>query len=254
MPNESKPTKYSITWGIAIAIIILAVGLAVFINLEKGGKQAVKVIDSLSNAATNQMFGWSHAATNFIHGGFNEFLRATDISAALEPRILINHQVINEGTWPIAELALRKQSTRRYYTWESKVLGSKSKLELKGNFTAKYGYDLKQSQLVIQIAGTGSTPDKITVSFPNVKLLSVEMRDLEFSQEDEGWWNKISKEDRNQALTAFESEARLAFAKAGREPEIEKEIENTLSDALMKSFQFSDKSIIKFESGISTPP
>ena len=122
-----------------------------------------------------------------------------DISEAFQftPEITVNNTVVLQQQTPILELATLSQNFRHEYEWTNTRLGSTKKINIKGSFEAKAGFDLNK-RFALEI-----TDDKALVFLPKPQLLSIEsLNDTKFEDED-GYWNWVNMDDRSMAINAF---------------------------------------------------
>lgn len=154
---------------------------------------------------------------------------AKDVIKALEfqPVVIINQEVIFDQSAPIAELALAEKGFTHTYTWEQSWLKSKKKIVLKGNFKAKGGYDLTQP-FTISILNDGK---EISAKVPASKILSVELLGEEIVEDQDGWWNDVTKEDRQNAKNAFLASARQKADQSSLKKDVDDELERRLRSA-----------------------
>jgi hypothetical protein len=127
-----------------------------------------------------------------------------DISEAFQftPEITVNNTVVLQQQTPILELATLSQNFQHEYEWTNTRFGSTKKINIKGSFEAKAGFDLNK-RFVLEI-----TDDKARVFLPKPKLLSIEsLNDIKFEDED-GYWNWVNMDDRSKAINAFSTDAR----------------------------------------------
>jgi Protein of unknown function (DUF4230) len=154
------------------------------------------------------------------------------------PSVSVNGLTIVEQTLPILELASVQQTIFREYKWTHSFLGSTKTLALRGEFQVKAGFDLKEEFLLnideVQVAPNTSAKQRVTMRLPEAKILSLEMKQYNVVADESGWWNKITLEDRTNAVNALQQDARTAAEQAGiREKAMEtlqKQISDILSD------------------------
>jgi hypothetical protein len=79
---------------------------------------------------------------------------------------------------------------------------------LRGTFAAKAGYDLNE-KFYFEI---NSNDLQVELGLPEPRVLGVEMIAYR-AEEEEGYWNKLSAEEREQAVNALLASARAAAAK-----------------------------------------
>ena len=118
------------------------------------------------------------------------------------PEITVNNTIVIQQKTDIVELATLSQKFHHTYHWTNTRLYSTKKIEVSGTFDAKFGFDL-QEKLNIVISD-----NKAVITFPDAKLLSIEvMGDIMFNDEN-GMWNWVNQEDRSRAVNAFVGDAR----------------------------------------------
>jgi hypothetical protein len=136
----------------------------------------------------------------------------------LSPSVSINGLTVIEQTQPTLELATVEQTIFREYQWSHTFLGSTKTLVLRGEFVVKAGFDLRQEFNLNIDEEKSSTHDpelRITATLPKAKILSVEMKTYKVERDENGFWNTITPEDRTNAVTALQADARSAAEQAG---------------------------------------
>jgi hypothetical protein len=154
------------------------------------------------------------------------------------PSVSVNGLTIIEQTLPILELASVQQTIFREYKWTHSFLGSTKTLALRGEFLVKAGFDLKEEFLLnideVQVAPNTSAKQRVSMRLPEAKILSLEMKNYNVVADESGWWNKITLEDRSNAVNALQTDARTAAEQAGIQEKamatIQQQITNILSD------------------------
>jgi hypothetical protein len=118
------------------------------------------------------------------------------------PEVKVDNTIVLQQQTEILQLATLAQQFRHEYNWTNTWLGSTKKINIKGTFEAKAGFDLqKKFQIVID-------DDKAIVKLPSPEILSLESIG-EISFEDEsGVWNWVNEQDRSAAITAFNADAK----------------------------------------------
>jgi hypothetical protein len=151
-----------------------------------------------------------------------------DIAEAFQvtPEITVNNTVVLQQKSAILELATLSQKFEHRYDWTNTWLGSTKKINIRGTFEAKAGFDLNK-KFSIQI-----NDNSAVVTLPAPELLSVEPQgDVKFTDEN-GVWNWVDAADRSKAMNAFTKDARR-YAERGRFIEQAKlEIEKKLKEIL----------------------
>ncbi|HEX6225839.1 MAG TPA: DUF4230 domain-containing protein [Chryseolinea sp.] len=118
------------------------------------------------------------------------------------PQIKVNNTIILQQQTPILELATVSQKFEHRYGWVNTWLGSTKKIDIRGTFEAKAGFDLNQ-KFSIDIEGNNAT-----VTLPKPKLLSIEPQNDVTFRDENGVWNWVDAEDRAKAMNAFTRDAR----------------------------------------------
>lgn len=120
------------------------------------------------------------------------------------PRVTLNETVLIAENIPILEVAIVSRSLVVHHRWSHTWLGSTKTLELHGSFTAKAGFDLHEP-FTIDIQ---RSPLRVVARMPAPKLLSVQMDSFLVVQDENGWWNRITEEDRTEAVRTLQARAR----------------------------------------------
>jgi hypothetical protein len=123
------------------------------------------------------------------------------------PEVRIDRVTLLERETPLLELATVRREFVHEYAWEHQWLGSTKRLHLRGTFAAKAGYDLNE-KFYFQI---NSDDLRVEVGLPDARVLGVEMLGYR-AEEEEGFWNKLSAGEREEAVNALLSSARAAAA------------------------------------------
>ncbi len=166
----------------AVSVAALAIALAVYVIV-------VKVPTDLA-----------HNAAEGIRRNFN-----------FTPEVRLNEIVVVQQSAPILELATVSKSLMVEDTYTHTFLGSTKILVVRGIFNAKAGYDLKQ-KFLLRIT---TNPTKIIAEFPEPKLLSLEMARYEVVRDESGWWNYITREEREAAVNRLQEKARQQVLASG---------------------------------------
>ena len=124
------------------------------------------------------------------------------------PEVRIDQVTVLERETPVLELATVRREFAHDYEWEHQWLGSTKRLHLRGTFAAKAGYDLNE-KFYFEI---NSDDLQVELGLPEPRVLGVEMIAYR-AEEEEGYWNKLSAEEREQAVNALLASARAAAAK-----------------------------------------
>lgn len=120
------------------------------------------------------------------------------------PRVTLNETVMIAENTPILEVATVSRSLLVHHRWSHTWLGSTKTLELRGSFTAKAGFDLREP-FTIDIR---RSPLRVVARMPAPKLLSVQMDSFQVVEDENGWWNRITEKDRTEGVRTLQARAR----------------------------------------------
>ncbi|MEX1010110.1 MAG: DUF4230 domain-containing protein [Chthoniobacterales bacterium] len=121
------------------------------------------------------------------------------------PEVRIDRETVLAGETPVLELVTVRREFAHEYEWEHQWLGSTKRLRLRGTFAAKAGFDLQEGfQLEVD-----SRDLRVEAKLPAPRVLGVEMIGYE-AEEEEGLWNKLSAEERTEAVNALLASARAS--------------------------------------------
>jgi hypothetical protein len=148
----------------------------------------------------------------------------------VRPRVTVNGHTITEASTDIAELSTVEKNFEHTHSVESTWLGSTKRHKLKGRFTAKAGFDLNQA-ITIDISPDGQT---IRVTLPPARIHSVEQTHVEIIHDENGIWNKISAEERQQALNALLQDARKSIEETSILTDAQTSFEKQITDIIRK--------------------
>ena len=181
--------------GIAAVLIIAALTTAGYVAFVKGPSD-------LGHQA-------KEGALDASNRGYDLARRiATDLADALHfrPQVTVDNRTVVEQTTSVAELATVERKFSHTFYWENRWAGSTKKIELKGDFVAKAGYDLSQP-FSIAISRDGTA---VRATMPRPKVLSVSELREHVLQDVDGIWNKLTPEDRENAKNELLRRAREA--------------------------------------------
>jgi hypothetical protein len=147
------------------------------------------------------------------------------------PRVKIDEKVVIEQNTPILELATVSRDVMVDYSWSHTWLGSTKSIRLIGTFTAKAGFDLKEP-FTIQIS---RTPLSVKASMPPPRLLSLTMTSYRIARDENGWWNRISDADREQAVRSLQENARREVESSGILTEARSTVEQRIREIVERN-------------------
>lgn len=127
----------------------------------------------------------------------------------LRPEVKIDRTTVIGPAREVLELTTLKNDSEHAYNWTNTWGGSTKIIRLKGRFTASYGIDLRDS-LQFDINSKDLTVNVVLPEM-NAKLLAFEMNTYQVEEESSGWWNWLTKEERNQAVLDMMAGARQSM-------------------------------------------
>lgn len=167
------------------------------------------------------------------------------------PIITVNNRVVISESRPIAELATATKNVSVDTTYSSTWLHSTKVISVRGDFVAKAGFDLN-STFKINI---DTHPKLVTVTLPYPRILSVEMKSNEITDEKGGLVNWLTPQDHEAALKQLTDTARLEISdstiRSAAKEEMEKRIRaiGALKDMPVKIQYGSDQQILERPKG-----
>jgi len=126
------------------------------------------------------------------------------------PEVRIGRETVLQAQTPALELATVRREFTHEYEWEHQWLGSTKGLRLRGNFAAKAGFDLTRD-FYLEVDPRDS---RVALVWPAPQVLGVEMLSYQ-AEETEGFWNKLSAEERTEAVNALLASARESAEQQG---------------------------------------
>ena len=114
----------------------------------------------------------------------------------VRPKVVVNHRTVIEQQSAVLQLVtVESKLTERQRIDESWLQSTKT-LEVEADFTVRAGFNLEKP-FVIQVDHSGSA---LRVTLPPAEILSVDLADVRFLRDEDGYWNKLTAEDREKAL------------------------------------------------------
>ncbi len=147
------------------------------------------------------------------------------------PEVRVDQVTILQAETPVLELATVRREFAHEYVWEHQWLGSTKRLHLRGTFAAKAGVDLNE-KFYLEV---DSRDLRIKAEFAEPRVLGVELLAYR-AEEEEGYWNKLGAEEREQAVNALIASAREAAAQdAGLTAEARRMLDVQIAAAVTES-------------------
>jgi len=127
------------------------------------------------------------------------------------PQVRVNQIIVIEQNTPILEVATVSREMLIDHTWQQSWLGSTKTIQIQGVFVAKAGFDLREPfRIDIQ-----KYPLRVVSWLPAAKLLSLEMKEYKLVKDEDGWWNKVTPQDREDAVRQLRAEAIARAERSG---------------------------------------
>ena len=164
-------------------------------------------------------------------------LRAAFIDVAhLQPKITIKNRVYLEQTAQTAELATVVRRTEVEHEFLHSWAGSTKRIQLRGVFLVKAGFDLHKN------FSADVRADEIDVHLPRAQILGVEEQNMDVLSYENGYWNRISAGDIENELQTLPQLAREKAAEAG----LTAEAERTLKEQLEQKIKLKQRVKVNF--------
>jgi hypothetical protein len=149
----------------------------------------------------------------------------------LRPEVRVGRETVLAAETALAELATVRREFAHEYTWEHQWLGSTKRLRLRGTFAAKAGFDL-HGNLRVEIDPQDL---RVQIVLPPPRVLGVEMLSYKAEEED-GFWNKLNPQEREEAVNALLTSARAAAeADTGLRDEAQRMLEFQIAETVAES-------------------
>lgn len=205
----------SVRLAIAVAIVIIVIALGCLALMKGCSHTAGKIVDE-----ANRAYDLCHRIAGDIDSVVN-----------LRPKITCSGTTVVEASSSIAELSTVEKPFEHTYYYEVTWLGSTKRITLRAQFIAKAGYDLKQP-IMIDVSGDEQS---IRVIMPRPQINSVEQTSVDILQDEDGWWNKISADDREQALNSLLAEAKKSLDETTLLADAEFSLQTQLDQVIRKN-------------------
>lgn len=126
------------------------------------------------------------------------------------PEVRVDRVTVLEAEVPVLELTTVRRDFTHDYEWEHQWLGSTKRLRLRGTFAARAGFDLQEGfRLEVD-----SRDLQVAAEWPAPRVLGVEMTGYA-AEEEQGFWNRLSAEERAEAVNALLASARASAERDG---------------------------------------
>lgn len=184
-------------------------------NPANGESRSVRAVAILGIIAAVLLIGASLVAYRLFVQAPAELARVTADGVRsifqVTPQVTVNQTIIIEQASPILEIATVSRQMMIDHHWSHSWLGSTKTIHVRGTFTAKAGYNLKEP-FALSIT---RDPMRVSARLPVPRLLSVQMDSFAVVADESGWWNRLTEEDRSQAVTTLQALARSKAESSG---------------------------------------
>lgn len=192
--NQQKmKSRHILAIGVSISLVILALSGGIYWSVWKGPQDVAR-------ATKETVIGGANAGYELFNRAGKDIYRALQF----EPKVTIAGETVYGPAEKIREVATATKDFQHTYTYEVTWAGSKKRLELKGEFTAKAGFTVDES-FSVEIAEDGKT---LTLRHKQPELLSCELTKLHVIEDEDGWWNKLQSKEREAAQNELLKRAR----------------------------------------------
>ena len=144
----------------------------------------------------------------------------------VRPEVREGTQVVWGQTSALLEIVVAEKKIEVGYDWEHVWLGSRKVIHLTQSYLVKAGFDLQKSFMV----EIGKSPGEVTARLPPAEILAVSPVGVVSYHDEEGWWNKLTEQDREGAMQKILEEARKLARSSGLVREAEERTESRLTE------------------------
>lgn len=165
------------------------------------------------------------------HKGYDLFKRiAKDFDRVFHfvPRVTENDKEVIVETKPIAEFTPVQREFDHTYTWTHSWYRSTKSITMKARFVVKAGYDLSKP-FSIDISRDQKV---VRTQLPPAKINSCTGTKYETVKEDNGWWNGITKEERDAVINELNARAQQSAIDNGILKEADKHLEAQIEEII----------------------
>ncbi|MES2766654.1 MAG: DUF4230 domain-containing protein [Bacteroidota bacterium] len=156
--------------------------------------------------------------------GFKEMFNFT-------PKVTLNETVVIEENLPISELATVKRDLWVEHSWQHTFLGSTKKITVRGVYASKAGFDLNE-KFTVKINRDNMN---VVTDMPEPKILSLELKQYDLVTDKNGTWNKLTAQDRENAVRALQRIARDKAETSGIKQEAKSSVENRIREIAQRN-------------------
>lgn len=199
MNNRKSSALVILAQAAAAVLVIGALTAAIYVGfvevapemIKKGGGETVEVVA--------KGYGLARRVAKDVVDTLN-----------FRPRVTVGSETIYQKDTPILELATVSRRFSHTYFFEHKWAGSAKRFEIKGDFVAKAGYNL-QRPFSIDVSPDGT---RIRMTMPPVQILSVEEISESVLHDENGFWNRVTPQEREDAKNKLLAQARKIISQS----------------------------------------
>jgi hypothetical protein len=191
-----------ISTALAIAIVIAALTGATAFFMKSCTQSPGDVISGTGDAIIDSTDKAANKAVDLGKRIWDGLGRRLNI----QPEIKIDRETEIAFNRAVLHLVTLKRHFTHEYVWEHKWAGSTKIIKLKGYFTASAGFDLNEHFFI----NINSEDLRVDLKFPEPRLLACEL-DYYRAEVEEGWWNKLTEDERTQAVNGMIASAKRAM-------------------------------------------
>jgi len=158
---------------------------------------------------------------------------ADRVAAAFQvrPKVVVARKTLVEQQAEVLKLVTLEQSLTERERLDESWLHSTKSLEVEADFVVRAGFDLAKPFVVEIEEHTGA----LRVTLPPAEILSTELRDIRFVKDEDGWWNRVSSDDRERALRDLRVRANIRARESDLLAKARASAEKRLADLLASS-------------------
>jgi len=218
MSQTPAPSR-SIRLALALAIIVGVLTLAAYVALVWMPGRLARNTKEVAVQGMRDVYELGRQLAGEIDGVIH-----------LRPKVTVGGHTVVEASREIAELSTIQKTFEHTYTYQSTWLGSTKRIEMAGTFVAKAGYDMTKP-FAIDVSPDGST---IRATLPPAQLNSVEQVTVKVLEDKDGFWNKVSAEERTAAMNALLRDAKKSIQTTSLLKEADAALMNQIEKAVRK--------------------
>lgn len=158
---------------------------------------------------------------------------ANQVAAAFQvrPKVVVARKTLVEQQADVLKLVTLEQSLTERERLDESWLHSTKSLEVEADFVVRAGFDLAKPFVVEIEERTGA----LRVTLPPAEILSTEVHDVRFVHDEDGWWNRITDDDRERTLRDLRLRVGLRAREADLLAKARASAEKRLTDLLASS-------------------